>query len=176
MGVYLDLGASGTVEWCLVEDNHTTGIGGYGTSGIPASGEPSILSVVTSAVLNTRKAGAEFGDEGPQVFGDGVFAGYGSILSMDSVVVMNSGRAGVHYDESEGEISSTVITGSSSYGLALDQCAESVEYEGRVNYIFGNALDMSAEEAAEVTANPKGLPVPPAPEVWEVSFEPLEER
>jgi len=111
-----------------------------------------------------------------QLFGDGLFAGNGSIAQVESTIVTDSARTGAYYYEASGTMSGSVIKGNGSYGLAMGSCEANVTYKDNGNYIFGNALDMPAGEAAQVTTNPKGLPLPPTPEVSAVLLEPLGER
>lgn len=92
---------------------------------------------------------------GNEVFGDGVFAGGGSELQFDSVVLMDNARTGAYYHESAGAVSNTVIAGNGSYGLAMQDSDQFVDESD--TFIFGNVLEA-------VTTAPQGLPVPPPPD------------
>ena len=154
-GLLVQEGASGTVSWCRIEGNSTSGISVWGRSEGPGRRDPSLLHVENSAVLNTKKGGAIIPGGGYEVFGDGVFAGGGSELQLDSVVVMDNARAGAYYHKSAGGMSGTVIAGNGSYGLAMESCHQYVDYSDA--FSFGNELEA-------VTKSPHGLPVPPPPE------------
>ena len=164
-------GAEAMALMCLFQRN--------ATSGVDAFDEGTALGLETCAVLDTQAGGMDVPTEHAlefQVFGDGILAAPGTSVDVASTVVLNNARSGLYYYEAGGTIDGSAIAGNLSYGLAMEQCAEDLAYEGRGNFIFGNALDLPAAKAAEVTTNPEGLPVPPIPEVAEVSFRPLGER
>jgi len=156
-GLVVDGGASGTVSWCHIEGNSTASIMAHGFSG-GAAPTHSLLHVENSAVLKTKKGGFEVPGHGYEVFGDGLFAGGGAELQLDSVVVMDNARTGAYYHESAGAVSNTVIAGNGSYGLAMESCHQYVDDSDM--FIFGNVLEA-------VTKSPQGLPVPPPPEIME---------
>ena len=78
---------------------------------------------------------------------------------------MGNSRCGVYLENSVGVITDSVIALNSSFGLAMADCAEDVQHQGKGNIIAGNALSLPPNLAAEITASPSGLPVPPVPEV-----------
>ena len=108
----------------------------------------------------------------------------GAVLDVSGAVITGNVRTGIYYHTSSGKMSDSVVRGNASYGLAMHECFADVEYAGGDsydlgalgNYIFGNPFGLPTGEAGQVTANPKGLPAPPAPSVSKVSFGPLEER
>ena len=155
----------------LVTGNHT--------AGVFVDDPESTLEMTDSAVLSTLLGAGWFkrggGEHEFQAFGDGLLSNDGR-LDLSSVVSMGNSRCGIFYSEASGSIVGGVVAGNASYGLALNDCEKNVDHDSGGNYIFGNALDMPVEDAAQVTTNPKGLPVPAAPEVAEVSLDPLEER
>jgi hypothetical protein len=99
---------------------------------------------------------------------------HGAELDLSSTVVAANKRCGAYYYTASGGISGSAITANGFYGLALDQCASQVEWEGNGNVIFGNATGMPLELAAQVTTSTGGMPVPPAPEMIEVPSGPVE--
>jgi hypothetical protein len=109
-----------------------------------------------------------------QVFGDGVAAVYGSRVEMVSTVVSGNLRNGVYLVSAEGSVYDSVIVSNEFYGLAMEQCADKVDWEGRGNYILGNSTGMPPELAAQVTTSTGGMPVPPAPEMIELPSRPAE--
>ena len=167
-GIIVTEGAKAGAQRCLFRHNASIGI--------LASHQGTSLGLETCAVFDTQIGGLQvMTDAGieSQAFGDGIMAAPECSMDLASTVVMDNARTGAYYYGAGGTIDGSVIAGNSSYGLAMEDSAEHVKHEGLGNYIFGNALNLSADEAAEVTTNPKGLPVPPAPEVSEVLYEPL---
>ena len=177
-GLSVLAGASGTGSWCRIEGNSAGGLAAYGRSApVSLVGVPSQLQVANSAVLQTKQSGAEIPDRGFQVFGDGVFAASGSELWLDSVVVMDSGRAGAYFLDSAGGMSDTVIAGNAAFGLAMEICKDcpyAVEYEQTGVYVFGNCAGTTAGNCVEVTTSPTGMPIPPPPEPMEVMSDPVD--
>ena len=153
-GLVLADGAIGEASWCRIDENSTAGVSIFGLASTPIATDPTLLHMVNTAVLMTKKSGMKFSDGGFQVGGDGVFAGRGANLKLDSVVVMHNERAGAYYHESPGNLSDTIIVGNGSYGLAMDNCQPKVADSD--TFIFGNDL-------ASVTSSPEGLPTPPVP-------------
>ena len=146
-------GAEMAIRHCLVLKNMTAGVVAWISE--------TRVRLSASAVLDTgrggRQAGAEF-----EVYGDGVVAREAT-LDLDRCVIMGNGRAGAYFADGAGTITSTTITGNSSYGLAVEDCAESVSHHGGSNFIFLNGLDLPPGQAADITTNPTGLPVPEPP-------------
>ena len=157
----VNLDSSCSLERCALRDNGTIGLASYGASAKTALTE--------CDVSMTRQGGAWLGpseEQGEfQVFGDGILAVDGAILEVANSTVVSNGRSGIYYVKSKGKVSGTLITGCPSYGLAMDSCAQDVEWEVLENHIFGNAGALPEAMAAEVTENPGGLPVPPAPKI-----------
>jgi len=153
------------VSLSLIHDHNTTGVL------ISSQSETTVL-LDSCAVLETGAGGAwlrdpETGEENKefQVFGDGVaVVGEGAVADISSLVVMGNVRCGVYYYEAAGTVSNSVITGNSSFGLAMESCAQRVDFETAANYVFANALDLPPAQAAEITTSPSGLPVPAPPE------------
>jgi len=152
--------ARATASACLFESN-TTG-------GVATAHEGTVVSLDRCAVLDTQKGGmtveAEEGWE-VQVFGDGVLAAEGATLEVISTIVMGNERTGAYFHGSSGRLEDSVVVANSSYGLAMENSAEDVDFLDKGNFIFGNSLNMPASGAADITASPKGLPVPPPPEL-----------
>ena len=149
------------LDRCAVRNSGTVGLGSYR--------EPATTSLTQCDISTTRQGGAWLGETEEtgefQVFGDGVLAVDGAHLEVADSTVVSNGRSGIYYSESSGKVSGTLVTGSPSYGLAMDSSAQSVEWEGLDNHIFGNASDLPEAMAADVTETPGGLPVPPPPKV-----------
>jgi len=124
-----------------------------------------------SAVRNTRKGGAGAGGHF-QSFGDGVVSGEG-MVELVATLVAGNGRSGVYFSSSSGSVSDSVIVDNEFYGLAMEECADQVEWEGKGNFILGNATAMPPDEAVEVTTSTGGMPVPPAPGMIEVAPDPV---
>ncbi len=160
MGLAILAGGKADVGHCLIEDN--------GTAGIFVLDDGSSASVSNSSLQSTATGGAEPEVEGTfegQVFGDGLFAGNDASVDISSTLVMGNSRCGVYLENSVGVITDSVIALNSSFGLAMADCAEDVQHQGKGNIIAGNALSLPPNLAAEITASPSGLPVPPVPEV-----------
>ena len=140
-----------------------------GTAGISVAGTQTAVSVADTAVMYTKQGGVGIGDENVkgQVYGDGV-VGAGSSVDISSSILAGNERCGAYYYEARGTMSGSIITGNSSYGLAMESCEGDVVHEGNGNWVFGNALDVPAEEAEQIAVNPKGLPVPAAPGVSQI--------
>ena len=163
--------ARATVKATLFSNNNTAGVAAYdgGTD----------ITLSDCAVTGTGEGGAWlFGEAGAQPefqkFGDGVFAGEGSAVALSSVVVADNERCGAYYYGASGSIEKSVVSGNSSYGLALEACVQDVVYEEAGSVIFGNAHGLPAGTAADVTSNPKGLPVPPPPNISDMPRLPAE--
>ena len=150
------LGAAADVSWTLVSGNATAGLA------VVRAG--SRLHVSHSAVLDTRSTTTQLELEGGetewQSFADGI-AVVDAELHLESSIIAGNGRAGVYCQRGTGEMIDSVVTGNSSYGLALEESASTFGYGDRGNYVLGNALELPPAQAAEVTTNPTGLPPPP---------------
>jgi len=157
-GLVVAVGAEAVVSWGLFLRNSTLGAG--------CLTENSRLTLDRCAVLDTMETFTmlefEDGSYEEQRFGDGLAAVRGEMI-VSSTLVANSGRAGVYCQDAAGSISDSIVTGSSSYGLALERSAASFSYEDAGNFIIGNALELPPKQAAEVTVSPEGLPPPPPP-------------
>ena len=94
-------------------------------------------------------------------FGDGIFVGEASQLTLSDSVVRDNARTGCFFSNSGGDIQGTSITNNGSFGLALEQ--SDVDHTDDGNSILGNAEDLPAGVSSEVTDSPQGLPKPPAP-------------
>ena len=124
-------------------------------SGRDLDPDPSTVHVDSSAILHTRAGGSEPGSNDFQEFGDGLVAGQGAELHVNSVISLDNARAGAFYFEAKGALTDTLIAGNGSYGLAMESCHQYVDWSD--TFIFGNVLEA-------VTTSPHGLPVPPPPE------------
>lgn len=101
-------------------------------------------------------------DGDQEVFGDGLYAG-GSELHLSSTIVMDCARTGVFFDDSSGTVHSSLIVDNQSFGLALRNSTDEVQYDGQANLIYGNALGLPEDQRSDVTHAPEGLPSPTAP-------------
>jgi len=142
------------------------------TAGILAGADGSIR-ISESVVLNTEHGGA--GTRGKvQVYGDGILAADGGTVDAESTIVAANGRNGVFFKKSQGSVIDSVIVGNEFYGLVMEQCADKVTWEGKGNYILGNAGALPSDEAAQVTTSTGGMPIPPAPKMVAVPAGPAE--
>ena len=159
VGVIAQAGARTVVFTSLLAQNHT--------SGVLAWDEGTQVEMFSSGVFDTQLGGAVV-ESNEQVYGDGVVAGEGAVVNIESSVLAGSGRAGVYYHHAAGALDESVVWDNSSYGLAMHECSGDVEYAGRLgdspaghgNYIFGNAIDLPPELAEQVTTTPGEMPVP----------------
>jgi len=157
-GLAVQNGASLSIEASIVRDNRTTGVAVFHPS--------STASLQDSLVAGTLEGGAEVYRDGKvetQVFGDGVLASEGAHAVIANSLVMGNARCGAYIADSSATIAGNTVVGNSSFGLAMESCADKVSYEGLANLFAGNGSALPAAMAAEVTDSPKGLPVPPPP-------------
>ena len=153
------------ISTSLIRDNNTTGV-------LISSRSDTAVLLNDCAVLHSMAGGAwleepETGESRKefQVFGDGVaIVGEGAAVDISDLLVMDNARCGVYYCEAAGTVSGSVITGNLSFGLAMEDSAQHVDFETTANHVFANALDLPPALAAQITTNPTGLPVPAPPE------------
>jgi len=151
-GVYLELLAS------MLTGNTSAGlaIGGAGT----------YVKVSQVGISGTHSGGMSIG-KGPerefQVFGDGLFVDQGAFVELDQAVLWENERCGVYFVKASGAINGTLVSGNKSFGMALEKCAQSVDYGDPGNFFIGNSLALPPAQSAEVTHSPEGLPPPPPP-------------
>ncbi len=91
-----------------------------------------------------------------------------SVVDITDTFVAGNGRAGLYFKNASGSISGSVITGNSSFGLAMKDSHENMSFKEAGNYIIGNAVDMPARQAMDVTDNPGAIPVPPSIEIHDI--------
>ncbi|MBM4354621.1 MAG: hypothetical protein FJ109_12680 [Deltaproteobacteria bacterium] len=151
-------GASLRIAGSLVTGSVTAGVAAF-------AGGRALLD--GSAVTDTETGGAGT-DVEFEVFGDGLVAAGGSSVEIVSTIVAGNARNGIYYNQSSGSVTDSVIVNNDFYGLAMEECADKVEWEGKGNYIVGNASALPADKAAQVTTSTGGMAVPPAPEMMEV--------
>ncbi len=156
VGLVVQNTASGSLLSCLLADNSTAGVMSWGFSH---------TTVDQSAVTHTLAAGMDHVVGGKQVYGDGLMAGNGGELVMDETIVSDNARNGVYYNQSSGSVTNSVIVGNDFYGLAMEECAGQVAWEGKENHVIGNASALPPDKAAQVTTSTGGMAVPPAPEM-----------
>ena len=161
-GLAVAFGALATARRSLFLNNSSAG-------GMVA--EESTLALIDSAVVGTR-AGGGWSSTDPEtatfhVLGDGLACLSGT-LELQSVTVTDSERCGVFFVNGSGVVAQSVVTGNSSYGLALEDSSSGVAYADTGNHIFGNGLELTGDQAVDITTNPQGLPVPPVPEIKEM--------
>jgi hypothetical protein len=159
-GVGLMVGqGSATVESCLLAGNQVFGL---------AAADSASVLVSDCEISATGKGMAPCEGTGCRgetaTYGDGLLA-ESAQLDVESCIVTGNERAGVFFSRSEGSLKDSLIFENRSYGLALESCAEDVDWEGMGCWFVGNAYDLPPAYAAEVTTSPQGLPVPPPPEL-----------
>ena len=161
-GVIVGAGAGATLERVVARANTTCGL--------LASGKGTSLDMVDCAVLGTLPGGEGLAESEvgrryveEQKFGDAVFGVGQASLQVSSSLIVGNSRAGIYMYEAAGGVDGSIIADNASYGLALEDCGNLVEHQDRGNHIFGNAFELPASEAANVTTSPKGLPAPPLP-------------
>jgi len=136
------------------------------TSGVTAAQTGTLIVMSNCVVTDTVPGGAYINDNQMfQVFGDGVYAGGGATLDMESSIVMNNARCGAYYFWGHGDFVHNYIAGNASFGLALEKSTLAVHYQEGPNYIFGNCLGLPPGQSVEITTAPEGLPVPPPPPI-----------
>ena len=159
VGLGVVQGATAEVHLSRLKGNHTGGVVAYGAG--------TRVSVNSSAIVGTLAGGGAIDVEGGShegdVFGDGLVVSNGAAADISSSILADNSRCGIFYSEGTGSIIDSVVSGNSSFGLAMEDCAEMVGYEEGGNFFFGNALGLPAALAADVSSNPEGLPVPPPP-------------
>jgi len=131
----------------------------------------SIMLFDTSAVTGTLIGGATVDGPGKGVFGDGIVAAAGGELEVASVLVARNARNGIFFSHASGTVANSTIVGNDFYGLAMEECADQVEWEGKGNYVVGNASALPPDKAVQVTTSTGGMAVPPAPEMIEIQTE-----
>lgn len=60
---------------------------------------------------------------------------------------------------------SFTAVGNPSYGLAVWECEQDVDFQDPANRILGNGFGLPPEIAAQMTTHPKGVPVPELPDI-----------
>jgi len=142
---------------------------GNSTVGVAAYGQGTSLTLAECVVADTMEGGARLDDsEGIgefQVFGDGVLAAGEATIHLDRTIISDNERTGAYYFSAGGQVEGSVVTRNNSFGLAMEQCRDSVVYNGQGNHIFGNAANLPPSQSAQVTTSPQGLPVPPPPDI-----------
>jgi len=155
MGIALVEASSAFILDSLVEATYTSGV--FLT-------EKSTATLQGSAVMATQAGGVGWGTgKGEQIYGDGIVATGWAELDLVSVLAMGNKRVGVYYDRASGTVTGVLSTGNDFYGLAMEECADMVEWEGKGNFIVGNATALPPDKAAQVTTTTGGMAVPPAP-------------
>ncbi len=144
------------------------------TAGVLVTGPGSAAVLEASAVLSTSSGGAEHARSSFQVYGDGLVADDGGELDLVSVLVSGNARNGIYYNQSSGSVTDSVIVGNDFYGLAMEECADQVTWEGLGNHVVGNASALPPDKAAQVTTSTGGMAVPPTPEMIEIPTGPLD--
>ena len=146
---------------CRIQRNATAGVASFGLQ--------STVSLTECMVDETMSATTWLGEDGEQgelqVYGDGVVASAGGAVHVSGTIVTGNARTGLYYNLAGGTVEDSIATGNMSYGLATEQCEADVSHDHSGNHIFGNALDLPPAQAADVSANPGGLPPPPPPEI-----------
>ena len=147
-------------------------LAGNRTAGLMAEGAGTVVTIEDSAVLSTEPGG---GGSGPldQVYGDGLVALLGAVLEVTRVIISDNARTGIYFDIASGLVVESSIFGNGSHGLAMNQCAELVEYGSNTlsspglqdNWIFGNAHGMDASPLDQVTTTPGQLQLPTIPDL-----------
>lgn len=162
-GLVVDGGADCEVTFSLFERNVTAGLLLFGAG--------SSVVVSSCAILDTAGGTAElFQPDGSTVdvtFGDGIMAKNAEVAVTDTIIAGN-GRSGVYFNKASGYITGSVIIGNSSFGLVMSESRGDLVFEKTGNYILGNALDMPAGRARDITDNPGAIPVPPAVELTDI--------
>jgi len=157
-GLVVQTSASLSIEGSLVEGN--------GTTGVAVFHQGSTIAVQDSRVTGTQAGGAivfRNGREEQQNFGDGILAAQlGHTVVSNSLVDGNS-RCGIYVAGSSATVAGNSVVGNNSFGLAMEECADKVNFEGLGNLFAGNGSGLPAVVKAETTDTPKGLPVPPPP-------------
>ena len=158
-GLVVLVGGSAVLAHCLLTGNSTVGAAAYGDS--------SQLTLLNSMVTQTQGGGAEL-EAGPdgvefQVFGDGVLAAGGASVTVSQAIMTDNQRTGLYFWDATGTIAGSLVSANRSFGLALHESVDEVDHVERGNVIIGNALDLPPAQAAEITAAPTGLPLPPPP-------------
>jgi hypothetical protein len=166
-GFIVGLGAYGDISLSLIKDNFTGGI--FVDSQF--QNQKTHLDIDSCVISDTGTKGAA-GHGDMQVFGDGIVAYFECSLNVQSSIVRGNDRVGLYYSKSSGTVFNTVIEGNGSYGLAMNECESKVAYSDidavssqPDNFLFGNALELPAEIAMQISPNPGNLPVPNQPEV-----------
>lgn len=126
------------------------------TSGLAAWNEGTKVEFSGGAVMYTRPGGVSVGDDF-QVCGDAVTVAEGAFVDLASSVLAGNGRTGVYYHQSTGRLRNSIIVNNDSYGLAMYECDESIEYEDGDLFVLGNA-------EPQTNPSPMGLPLPPQPD------------
>ncbi|MBM4355232.1 MAG: DUF1565 domain-containing protein [Deltaproteobacteria bacterium] len=150
---------------------------GNATTGVSAFGQGTVVEMAESAVLDTQPGGYTLETERSsefQVCGDGILAAEGSTAVMLSTFVSGDARNGIYFNQSEGSVTDSVIVNNDFYGLAMEECADQVAWEGQGNHFLGNAAALPSDKAAQVTTSTGGMAVPPAPEMIEIPSGPGE--
>ena len=160
-GVDLGEGAQADLSHCLVAGNSSVGIA--------AAHHGTRLTLHGSAVVGTRDGGAWLSQSGRddefQKFGDGIWAGDHATVDVVSTVVAGSARTGVFYDAAGGTIMRSLVAGNASFGLALNEADDLVDYSDSHNTIIDNGYALPPAVAANISTSPEGLPPPQMPEL-----------
>jgi hypothetical protein len=163
-GIVVQEGASASIGKSLLAQNATAGA---------MAVDGGLILLESSAVYDTQKGGSGTG-RSFQVFGDGIVAEDGAEVDVAATVLAGNGRNGIFFDQSQGSLAGSLVTDNEFYGLAMEKCADRVDWEGTGNYVFGNATGLPPDLAVQVTTSTGGMPVPPAPEMIELPSGPAE--
>ena len=166
-------GATATVTMCRAENNNTASAAVYEYIGADLERkQPARLRIDHSAVFRTKKGGAPDPNNNIQVFGDGVVGDGKNELIIDSTIVSDNSRTGLYFHSAFGLVSNCIIWNNASYGLAIQDSSQDVEFSWETSqvgasssYLFANAHDLPIALAEQVTTNPGDIPVPSPPTV-----------
>ncbi|MBM4355360.1 MAG: right-handed parallel beta-helix repeat-containing protein [Deltaproteobacteria bacterium] len=164
MGVVAMGGANTQVRYALIQHNDT--------AGAACHGQVTELGLGHVAILDTQGGMSWYDDvagtEQKQAFGDGAYAAEGCRMVVAASLLASNRRTGLYFLQSPGQVVGNLIHSNDFYGLAMEECADQVEWEEKGNYIVGNASALPPDKAAQVTTSTGGMAVPPAPEMIEI--------
>lgn len=166
-GVVVVNGAEVELRFCQLREN--------AAAGIMVLDPTTVAHVTATAVSHTAKGSTDVvnpdGVVETQIHGDGIAVAVGAHAIIDSSLFFANTRTGIFFSQATGGVTGTVVLDNESFGMALDESADSVDYSDQANFFFGNATKLPPSLAADVTTNPEGLPLPKAVEISDIPTE-----
>jgi hypothetical protein len=160
-GAVATSGATMNVSRTICSRNETAGLLALETS-------TSMLVSESVTSFNTLGGIVEQNGDGT-VGGDGMAAVEGAYLEVERSISEKNERTGIVYSTATGWVKTSIMAGNGSFGLAIQDCTQSVQYENSDNHAIGN------QKLPQMTSSPDGLPVPDIPGIIDLPVQDVPE-